>query len=130
MPHTRLCSTTLIHILTTSAILIEMIASSTSDCVLATGIGAHCVDTSLGWKTRACFGHTLVDINAAADSILYVTVSAGIFWITAEGAGRVGTNKTLHTVMGSKSTLINVLAAVVVSKFVSSATADVTLAAK
>ena len=46
----------------TCAVLSEMIASSTGDCVPATGVGAYCVDTRLPKRAWSCIGHALIYI--------------------------------------------------------------------
>lgn len=46
--------------------------------------------------------------DAAAGSVLNVTVSTPLLRVAAEGAGRVGAREVCSTVMGSQSTLINV----------------------
>lgn len=84
MVTTHIACTTFIYVFTTCAILSKMIASSTGDCVPATGVRAHCVDTSLAREAWSGMGHTLVYINTAANGILNESVRALFLWVTAE----------------------------------------------
>lgn len=107
-----------------------MIASSTGDCVSATSVGAHCVDTSLARRAWTGKGHTLIYINTAADCILNETASARVLWVAAERACSIGANEVSSTVMSPQCTLIYVLASVGICEFIPGATAGFPLTAK
>lgn len=47
---------------TTRAVLIQMIASATGDCVPATRVGAQCVDARLARQAWIGMGHALIYI--------------------------------------------------------------------
>lgn len=63
----------LIHIFTACAILSQVIPSSTGDNVPATREGAQRVNAGLTRRTGAGIDHTLVYINAVANSVLHVS---------------------------------------------------------
>lgn len=107
-----------------------MIASSTGDCVPATGVGAHCVDARLARQAWTGAGHTLIYIDTAAGGILDETLCAPLLWMAAKRAGCVGASKVWSTIMGPQSTLIYVLAVVVIFELIPSATAGFPLTAK
>lgn len=107
-----------------------MIPPSTGNGVFATGVGPHSVDTCLAGQAGTVVSQTLINIDTAADCILNVPVWAALPWVAAERSCRVGAQKVWSTVMSPQTTLINILAFVVVSKFIAGATADLPLTAK
>lgn len=119
---------TLINIDTAIAVVIEVVSSTTVDGVPLAHVGADCVDTDLPAVAWARLANTLIDINAAAKGILDISSTTLDLGETTERALGVLALKLWATVMDAGLTLINIFAIVVVSEFVASPTADLSLA--
>lgn len=118
---------TLININTACAIFIEVVSSTTVNRVPLAGVGANCVDTELPSVAWACLRNTFIDINAAAEGILDKAGTTLDLRDTTERPLCVLTLKLCTTVVDTGLTLINIFAIVVVSEFIASPTADLSL---
>lgn len=130
MADAHVSCTALIHIFTACAVLRLMIAPPTGHYVPTTSVGALCVDAGLSRQAWRGMGQTLIYIDTAADSILNETVSTSLLGPAAKRAGSVDAEKASPTVVSPQSTLIYVLASVVVCEFIPGPTASFPLTAK
>lgn len=120
---------TLINVHTTSSLLIEVVPTATAHRVPLAGVGTHCVEAHLSCGTGPTLAQALIDVYAAAQSILYVALSTLRFGPTAERSRNIQAFEKCRTVVCASLAFINVFALVAVSQLIACSTADIALAA-
>lgn len=119
-----------INIDAAGALFIEVVSSATVHGVPLTRVGANSVDAEVPSVARTSLGHTLIYIDAVAQSVLDVPSRTLHFWQTAERALCILALELCATVMGVCLTLIYIFTVVGVSELIARPAADLPLTPK
>lgn len=119
-----------INIDAAGALFIEVVSSATVHGVPLTRVGANSVDAEVPSVAWTSLTHTLIYINAVAQSVLDVPSRTLHFWQTTERALCILALELCTTVMDACLTLIYIFTVVGVSELIARPAADLPLTPK